>query len=69
MIVFDRAKATEAHFVNVSFQGAKRSDENVNTKIEFFAANQKRIVDVSRYDVRVSCRLLRNIRSSICPFF
>ena len=69
MIVFDRAEATEAHFVDVSFQGAERSDENVNTKVEFLATNQKRIVDVSRYDVRVSCRLLRNIRPSICPFF
>ena len=69
MIVFHRAEATEAHFIDVSFQRAERSDENVNTKVKFFATDEKRIVYVSGNNVRVSCRLLGNVRSCIRPFF
>ena len=69
MIVFDRAKAAEAHFIDVRFQRAERSDENVNTKVEFFATDEKRIVYVSGNNVRISRRLLGNVRSCIRPFF
>ena len=69
MIVLDCTKSAEAHLVDVSFEGTERSDEDVDSEVEFLSTDKKRVVDVAGNNVSISCRLLRDICPRIRPFF
>ena len=69
MIVLDCTKAAEAHLVDVRLEGAERSDEDVDSRVEFLPADEKRVVDVAGNHVSISRRLLRDVRPRVCPFF
>lgn len=46
-VVLDSAKATEAQFKKIRFERLERRNKNVQSEIEFLAADQQRIVDIS----------------------
>ena len=55
-VVLHRAEATEPQLVNVTLQWTIRGDQHVHAEIELLSADEQRVLDVSRYHVRVLAR-------------
>ena len=52
-VVFHGTKSTKPKFIKVALEWSIRRYQNINSKIELLSTNQKRVINVPRYDIGI----------------